>query len=109
MKMISIPVLGTELIVYDVHMREIGVEIIPASGDSVLLRELWLTATGYELLSKFEFGLRTSITEFSQIQNEFKRYGIKYQLRRVSDVTSLKQPRISNAMISNILSTMQKE
>ncbi|MHA1948781.1 MAG: hypothetical protein ACW987_02845 [Candidatus Thorarchaeota archaeon] len=109
MEMISIPVLGTELIVYDVYMKEIGVEIIPASGDSVLLRELWLTATGHELLSKFQFGLRTPITEFSQIQNEFKRYGIKYQLRRVSNETSLKPPRISNAMISIILSTLQKE
>ncbi|MHA2116552.1 MAG: hypothetical protein ACXABM_13725 [Candidatus Thorarchaeota archaeon] len=104
MEKISIPVLGTELIIYDVQMKEIGTEIIPAPGNSVLLRELWLTAIGYEILSKFRFGMRTSVKDFSRVQLEFKNAGIKYQLRRVSDDTILTSPKVSEAMTSLILS-----
>ena len=109
MEKISIPVLGTELIIYDVEMREIGTEIIPAPGKSVLLRELWLTAIGHEILSKYGFGLRTSTQAFSQIQMEFKNAGIKYQLRRVRDETSLNPPKVSEAMTTLILSRVGQE
>jgi len=104
MKDISIPVVGTELIIYDIQMREIGTEIIPASGESVLLRELWLTATGHDILSKSDFGLRTTMKGFEQIQIEFKKAGIKYQLRSEADDTIVKPAKVSEAMASLILS-----
>ena len=105
---ISIPVQGTELVIYDIQMTEIGTEIIPERGESVLLRELWLTALGYEILSKFNFGLRTTMKNFKQIQLEFKKAGIKYQLRRETDDTNLRLAKVSDAMASFILSKIEE-
>jgi len=101
---ISIPVLGTELVIYDIHMNEIGTEIIPDHGESVLLRDLWFTALGYEILSKFDLGLRTTMKNLVRIQSEFKRAGIKYQLRKVQNQVCLTQSKMSEAMKSLILS-----
>ena len=106
---ISIPVLGTELIVYDIHMNEKGAEIIPGHGESVLLRELWLTALGHEILSKFNFGLRTTLKGFGRIQSEFNKSSIKYQLKRVKEEFGLIQSNVSEAMVSLILSQIESE
>ncbi|MBY8997987.1 MAG: hypothetical protein KGD60_09655 [Candidatus Thorarchaeota archaeon] len=106
---ISIPVLGTELIVYDIHMNEKGAEIIPGHGESVLLRELWLTALGHEILSKFNFGLRTTLKGFGRIQSEFNKSSIKYQLKRVKEEFGLIQSNVSEAMVSLILSQIELE
>lgn len=104
---ISIPVLGTEFIIYDIEMKEIGVEIIPALGESVLLKNLWLTATGFEILSKLKYGLRTTQKGFEQIKKEFKKSGMKYQLRCVTEESRLRQANISEAMTSHILSRIE--
>ena len=106
---ISIPVLGTELIVYDIHMNEKGAEIIPGHGESVLLRELWLTALGHDILSKFNFGLRTTLKGFGRIQSEFNKSSIKYQLKRVKEEFGLIQSNVSEAMVSLILSQIESE
>ncbi|MGY5856304.1 MAG: hypothetical protein RTS72_06865 [Candidatus Thorarchaeota archaeon] len=106
---ISIPVLGTELIIYDIHMNEIGTEVIPGQGESVLLGELWLTSLGYEILSKFSFDLRTTLKGFERIQSEFKKSSIKYQLRRVKELSSLTPSNVSEAMASLILSQIKSE
>jgi hypothetical protein len=106
---ISIPILGTEFIIYDVEMNEIGTEIIPAPGESVLLKELWLTATGFEILLKFKYGLRTTMKGFEQIRREFKKYGVNYKLRRVSEDSTLTPNRVSAAMTSFILSKIESE
>jgi hypothetical protein len=105
----SIPVLGTELVIYDIHMNEIGTEIIPEHGESVLLRELWFTALGHELLSKFSFGLRTTMKGFERIQSEFKKSSIKYQLRRVKEESSLTPSNVSEAMAFLILSQIESK
>ena len=104
---ITIPVLGTEMVIYDLEMNEIGTEIIPESGDSVLLRELWLTAIGHEILTKLNYGLRTSKKGFGKIKQEFKKSGIKYQFRRVKEENSLELLNVSNAMASIILSRIK--
>ena len=106
---ISIPVLGTELIIYDIHMNEIGTEIIPGQGESVLLRELWLTSLGHEILSKFSAGFRTTLKGFERIQSEFKKSSIKYQLRRVKEESNLTPSNMSDAMASLILSQIESE
>jgi hypothetical protein len=56
---VAIPGLGTELIIYDLEMNENSIEIIPEQGELVFLRNLWFTSLGYEVLSKFDLGLRT--------------------------------------------------
>jgi len=109
MDQISIPILGSELIIYDVQMREIGTEIVPAPGESVLLRELWLTATGNEILSKLGCGLRTTIKEFGKVKQEFKKAGIKFNIRRVPNESDLKPSWVSDAMTSFILSKIGNE
>jgi hypothetical protein len=106
---ISIPVLGKELIIYDLFMNEIGIEIIPERGDSVLLRDLWLTAVGYEILSKFGFGLHTTMKGLERIQSEFKKSSIKYQLRRVKDESVAAPSNASDAMVSLILSKVKSD
>jgi hypothetical protein len=88
-------------------MNEIGTEIIPESGESVLLRELWLTAIGHEILTKLNYGLRTSKKGFERIRQEFKKSGIKYQLRRVREETSSESINVSEAMYSIILSQIE--
>jgi hypothetical protein len=106
---ISIPVLGKELIIYDLFMNEIGIEIIPERGDSVLLRDLWLTAVGYEILSKFGFGLHTTMKGLERIQSEFKKTSIRYQLRRVKDESVAAPSNASDAMVSLILSKVKSD
>ncbi|MHA2353353.1 MAG: hypothetical protein ACXABX_09565 [Candidatus Thorarchaeota archaeon] len=106
---ISKPVLGKELIIYDLFMNEIGIEIIPERGDSVLLRDLWLTAVGYEILSKFGFGLHTTMKGLERIQSEFKKTSIKYQLRRVKDESVAAPSNASDAMVSLILSKVKSD
>lgn len=106
---ISIPVLGTELIIYDIHMNEIGIEIIPGRGESVLLKELWLTALGHEILSKSNSGPRATLKGFERIQSEFKKSSIKYQLRRVKEGSSLTPSNVSEAMVSLILSQIESK
>lgn len=106
---ISIPVLGTELVIYDVEMNEIGSEIIPETGESVLLQELWLTALGYEILSKFDYGLRTTMKGFETVQSEFKKSSIRYHLRRVKEESNSIPPNVSEAMASMILSLIGSE
>lgn len=104
---ISIPVLGTEFIIYDIEMKEIGVEIIPAIGESVLLRELWLTATGFEILFRLKYGLRTTQKGFEQIKKEFKKSGITHQFRCVTEESRSRQTNISDAMTSHVLSRIK--
>jgi hypothetical protein len=109
MDQISIPILGTELVVYDVEMNEIGTEIVPEKGESVLLHELWLTATGNEILTKLGFGMKTTIKEFSKVQMEFKKLGIKHQLRKVPGESGLRPSRVSKAMTTLVLSRVKQE
>ncbi|MHA1963476.1 MAG: hypothetical protein ACXACG_11635 [Candidatus Thorarchaeota archaeon] len=106
---ISIPVLGTELVIYDLDMNEIGAEIIPERGESVMLVELWLTAMGYEILSKLNYGLRTTMKGFERIQSDFKKSSIKHQLRRVKEESNLTPPNVSKAMATLILSRIESE
>jgi hypothetical protein len=75
----------------------------------VLLRELWFTALGHELLSKFSFGLRTTMKGFERIQSEFKKSSIKYQLRRVKEESSLTPSNVSEAMAFLILSQIESK
>ena len=106
---ISIPVLGKELIIYDLFMNEIGTEIIPERGDSVLLRDLWFTALGYEILSKLEFGLHTTMKGLEGIQSEFKKSSIKHHLRRVKEESVATPSNVSGAMVSLILSKVKSD
>jgi hypothetical protein len=106
---ISIPVLGTELVIYDLFMNEIGTEIIPERGDSVLLRDLWLTALGHEILSKFGFGLHTTMKGLEIIQSEFKKSSINYHLRRVKEESVAATSNVSDAMVSLILSKVNSD
>jgi hypothetical protein len=106
---ITIPVLGKELVIFDLHMNEIGTEIIPETGESVLLRELWFTAVGYEILSRHRFGLRTTKKDFERLQIEFKKAGVKYQLQREKENLKINPPNVSEAMVSLILSRIESK
>ena len=106
---ISIPVLGTELVIYDLFMNEIGTEIISERGDSVLLRDLWLTALGHEILSKSGFGLHTSMKGLEIIHSAFKKSSIKYHLRRVKEESVAATSNVSDAMVSLILSKVNSD
>ena len=106
---ISIPVLGTEVVIYDLEMNEIGIEVIPERGESVLLRNLWITALGYEILTKHGFSLRSTMKEFEKVTREFKKSGIKYKLERVKEESNKQSTKVSDAMISLIISQIDQE
>jgi len=106
---ISIPVLGSEIIIYDLFMNEVGSEIIPEIGNSVLLRNLWLTALGNEILSKLGFGLRTTMKGLERIQREFKKSSIRYHLRRVKEESIVVPSNVSDAMVSLIFSKVRSD
>jgi hypothetical protein len=106
---ISIPVLGTELVIYDLFMNEIGKEIIPERGESVQLTDLWLTALGHEILSKLGFGLHTTMKGLEIIQSEFKKSSINYHLRRIKEESVAATSNVSDAMVSLILSKVNSD
>ncbi|MGD9397620.1 MAG: hypothetical protein PVJ05_14390 [Candidatus Thorarchaeota archaeon] len=106
---ISIPVLGSEIIIYDLFMNEIGTEIVPEKGESVLLRDLWLTALGNEILSKLELGFRTTMKGLERIRREFKKSSVKHHLRRVKEESNITPTNVSDAMASLILSNVKSD
>ena len=106
---IPIPVLGLEIIIYDLFMNEIGTDIIPERGDSVLLRNLWLTSVGNEILSKLGFGIRTTMKGLERIRREFKKSNIKHHLRRVKEESIVSPSNMSDAMVSLILSKVKSD
>jgi hypothetical protein len=103
MENLSIPVLGREIVIYDLDMNEIGSEILTGSGESVLLRNLWLTAKGYEILTNLKMGLRTTTRGLERIKSEFKKAGIKYNLGKVDNETELTPCLVSEAMMTLIM------
>ena len=100
---LTLPVLGTELIIYDLEMNEIGSEIIPDQGDSILLEPLWLTAHGQEILSERKFGLRTNNKGLDVIRKVMRKTGMKLNLQRVDTDLDYSSSKMSEAMQALIL------
>ncbi len=92
---------------YSVHK---GITInVAEAGESVLLKELWLTAKRHEILSRYCFGLRTTKKDFERIQVEFKKASINYKLQREKEDYNFTPPNASKAMVSLILSRIESK
>lgn len=100
---LTIPVIGTELVIYDLEMNEIGSEILPDQGDSILLEPLWLIAHGQELLSDRKFGLRTNYKGLDVIRKVMRKTGMKLNLQRVNKDSCYPNFKMSEAMRALIL------
>ncbi len=99
----AIQIVGSELIIYDVFMREVDRVVVPDRGDTVLLDDLWLTAHGYRILSKLGYGRRTDIHGLRKIQHALQKLDTNTTIKRVARPEKLKTSKISNGMQSLIL------
>ncbi|MGY5881997.1 MAG: hypothetical protein RTV31_17255, partial [Candidatus Thorarchaeota archaeon] len=99
----TVPIIGSELVIYDVFMKETNREVIPDKGNSVLLENLWLTALGYEVLSKLDVGLQTDLKGLKRIQKAIDKIGTDLQFERVSNRPVPIKANMSEAMRELIL------
>jgi hypothetical protein len=100
----KIQVVGKEIIVYDVFMRELDRILIPGKDENVLLDSLWLTAHGYQLLSSLGYGRRTDMKGLRKIEQALKKLDVSPSVERVSKPQTIIKKNVSPAMLSLILS-----
>ncbi|MGY5851939.1 MAG: hypothetical protein RTU92_00060 [Candidatus Thorarchaeota archaeon] len=99
----TVSIIGSELVIYDVFMKETDCKVIPDKGNSVLLENLWLTALGYEVLSKLDVGLQTDLKGLKRIQKAINKIGTDLQLERVNSRSVHLKTNMSEAMRALIL------
>jgi len=100
----SLRVEGREYLYYDVFMQEIDRKLIPNEGQRVDLEDLWLTAYGYQILTRSKIGLETDLVGLRKIERALNKRQIPLNLEgsqkdRVQNLT-----RISQTMKEFILS-----
>ncbi|MBN2228693.1 MAG: hypothetical protein JW779_03795 [Candidatus Thorarchaeota archaeon] len=96
-----IPIMGKEIIIYDIFMNEVNRTSIPEK--AVWLEPLWMTAYGYQTLYSMNFGLYTNLKELDRIANVMRKLDVSF--RTLWNPTSEKKPQTqtSEALRSIIL------
>jgi hypothetical protein len=102
----TILVTGKEIIVYDVFMRELEHIVVPDKEQNVVLDNLWLTATGYQILSSLGYGRCTDMKGLRKIEQALKKLNISPKVERVRKPETAFKKNISPAMLSLILSRL---
>jgi len=100
---VVIQVVGKELIIYDVFMRELERTVIPDKGETVVLDELWLTAHGYRLLTSLGFGRRTDMKGLRKIQSALQNLDAPPKIEYIIEPKKVSKSNISSALSSLIL------
>ena len=104
---VQIPVLGSEVVIYNLDMEEVATQLLPDRGKPVLLEPLWLTAVGRELLSSLGMGLRTDMKGLQKIQRALRKAGVKLSPTRVSKPPGQYPTGMSEAMRRMLLKQIQ--
>jgi hypothetical protein len=105
---LQIPVLGKEIVIYNLDMEEIATQLIPDRGKPVLLEPLWMTALGREILSSLGMGLRTNMYGLKKVQRALRRIGVRAQPVQRSKAPGRFKSGISDAMRILLLRQIQQ-
>ncbi|MDF1538793.1 MAG: hypothetical protein P1Q69_07815, partial [Candidatus Thorarchaeota archaeon] len=89
---------------YDVFMHEIDRKLVPTKGQRVNLRDLWLTAYGYQILSRSRIGLDTDLRGLRKIERALSKRQIPLNLEASQKDKAQNPVRISETMKEFILS-----
>ncbi|RLI56689.1 MAG: hypothetical protein DRO87_03615 [Candidatus Thorarchaeota archaeon] len=106
---LTIPVVGSEIVIYNLDMEEVAALLKPDRGKPVLLEPLWLTAHGRQILSSLQMGLRTDISGLKRIQKALARLGTRTTPVRVSEPPTGYRTSISEAMQKVLLRGAQDQ
>ncbi len=93
---------------YDVFMNEIEREVIPFQGQTVNLEDLWLTAVGYQILSKAGVGIQTDLQGLRKIEKSLNRIEIPIKIDSEQNPIERNKIKISEALRNLILSQVPK-
>ena len=72
-------------------------------GNKVLLRSLWLTAYGFDLLRALELSLETDKLGLAQVEASLNKVGLQVKTEEIDDSMELDRPEISKSMENFIL------
>ncbi|MHA1638214.1 MAG: hypothetical protein ACTSUB_09400 [Candidatus Thorarchaeota archaeon] len=98
---------ASEILCYDVFMKEIERKLIPKRNQSINLENLWFTAYGYEVLSKHNIGLHTDLKGLKKIEQSLKRLDAPLNLDNYDNMRTIYQVEISSPMREYILSKIK--
>jgi hypothetical protein len=96
-----VPIIGKEVILYNVYMEEIGRTSVPE--ESVHLEPLWFTAYGYQILFALGFGFLTTLEGLSKITQTMSRLGVNFTLERNEKYVINTETIMSKAMRTIVL------
>lgn len=96
-----VPIIGKEVVVYDVYMNEIGLVTEPI--ESVVLEDLWQTAYGFQVLSSLGIGLCSDLMGLEKIKVVMNKMQLILQVERTNHQIKNNHSVMSKAMKSLIL------
>jgi len=102
-----VPIVGKKLIVYDVFMKEVGVTTDPI--DAVHLKDLYLTAYGFQVLTLLDIGMKTDLNGLDKIQIVMERLGMKLNTQISDRPINNQLPKMSNAMYSLLMKRLSRK
>jgi hypothetical protein len=76
---------------------------IPIRGNKVLLRSLWFTAYGFDILRALDLSLETDIHGLAQVEANLRKVGLTIRKEEVDDSFEFIRPDISRSMENFIL------
>jgi len=84
--------------------KEIENTRILIHGSKVLLRPLWFTAYGVDILRALEFSLETDLHGLAQVEASLRKVGLEVKTEDIEEAIELERPSISKSMENYILS-----
>ncbi|TFG34788.1 hypothetical protein EU527_01670 [Candidatus Thorarchaeota archaeon] len=96
-----VPVIGKEIIIYDVFMNEI--HTITEPNDAVVLDSLWFTAYGCQVLTSLGLGLRADIDALEKIRNVMEKMEVTLKVGKGKYSVGKNHSNMSEAMKTFIL------
>jgi len=95
-KNLVVPMIGKKLVVYDVFMNEVGITTDPLY--SVHLRDLWMTAYGFQVLQLLDLGFRTNLEGLRKIEIIMNKIGLELNIENVDRPIDNSRSKMSDAM-----------
>ncbi|MGY5859708.1 MAG: hypothetical protein RTU63_10085 [Candidatus Thorarchaeota archaeon] len=91
-----VPIVGKKLVVYDVFMNEVGITTDPLY--SIHLKDLWMTAYGFQVLQLFDLGFRTNLEGLRKIEIIMDKIGLELNVETVDRPIDNPRSKMSDAM-----------